>query len=310
MEGARSPLLDVSVRPCPVCGSADDSRVIAEGNVDAGRLGPYAFASRKPPELMRHRLVECPTCDAVYASPAPGARALTDAYEEASYDSGEEARYAALTYARLVRRLLPRLPATGAALDIGAGDGAFLAQLLDLGVDEAIGVEPSAAPVAEAPPNLRRRIRQDVFRVGDFDPGSFRLVTAFQTLEHVPDPLELCRGARTLLRPGGALLVVCHDRRSVVNRAMGLRSPIHDVEHVQLFSTRSLGGLLERAELRQITLRRIANRYPLRYWLRLAPIPDRPRLIAGADRVGLGALPVSLRAGNLAAIGFSSGAPG
>ncbi|MGI8749377.1 MAG: class I SAM-dependent methyltransferase [Thermoleophilaceae bacterium] len=295
----------MSARPCPVCGSEDDSRIVAESNVDAERLGPYAFASRKVPELMRHRLVECPTCDAVYASPAPAATALADAYEEAAYDSGEEARYAAVTYARLVRRLLPRLPAAGAALDVGAGDGAFLAQLLALGFDEATGVEPSAAPVAAATPELRRRIRQDVFRVGDFEPASFRLVTAFQTLEHVADPLELCRGAGTLLRPGGALLVVCHDRRAVVNRAMGLRSPIHDLEHLQLFSPRSLGRLLERAGLGPIALRRVANRYPLRYWLRLAPVPGRMRLIAAADRMGVGVLPVSLRVGNLVAVGFA-----
>ena len=305
---ARAPtrLSETAARACPVCGSKDESRVVAESNVDPERLGPFAFASRKTPELMRHRLVECPACDALYASPAPPAAVLADAYEHADYDSADEARYAAATYGRLVRRLLPRLPRSGGALDVGAGDGAFLAELLRLGFDDVVGVEPSAAPVAAAPAPLRRRIRRGVFREGDFEPSRFRLITAFQTLEHVPDPLELAVAARTLLRPGGALVVVCHDRRATVNRLMGLSSPIFDVEHLQLFSPRSLRGLVERAGLASVELEHVTNRYPLRYWLRLAPLPGRRTLVAAADRSRVGSLPLALRVGNLAAVGFRS----
>lgn len=303
---ARAPtrLSEVSARSCPVCGSGDDSHVVAESNVDHERLGPFAFASRKTPELMRHRLVECPACDALYASPAPSAPVLADAYEHAAYDSAEEARYAAATYGRLVRRLLPRLPRSGGALDVGAGDGAFLAELLRLGFDDVVGVEPSAAPIEAASPPLRERIRRGVFREADFEAGRFRLITAFQTLEHVPDPLELAGAARALLRPGGALLVVCHDRRATVNRLMGLSSPVYDVEHLQLFSPRSLRGLFERAGLVSVELNRVTNRYPLGYWLRLAPLPGRRWLIAAAERSHLGSLPLGLRVGNLAAVGF------
>ena len=304
MATAPTRLSDVSPRPCPVCGSGDESRVAAESNVDPERLGPFAFASRKTPELMRHRLLECPVCDALYASPAPSAGTLAEAYEHAAYDSAEEAHYAAETYARLVRRLLPRLPAGGGALDVGAGDGAFLAELLRLGFDDVVGVEPSAAPIAAAPPTLRDRIRRGVFRAEDFEAGRFRLITVFQTLEHVPDPLGLALAARALLRPGGALVVVCHDRRATVNRLMGLSSPVYDLEHLQLFSPRSLRGLVERAGLVSVQLERVTNRYPLRYWLRLAPLPGSRRLIAAADRTGVGSVPVALRVGNLAAVGF------
>ena len=254
---------------------------------------------------MRHRLVACPVCDTVYASPAPAASALAGAYEEAAFDSGEEASFAAATYARLVRRLLPRLPAEGGALDVGTGDGAFLSELTALGFGDVAGVEPSTAPIAAARPEVRDLIRHGVFDPADFEPGRFRLITAFQTLEHVTDPLELCRAARELLLPGGALLVVCHDRRALVNRVMGLRSPINDVEHLQLFSRRSLTELLERSGLRPVGLTPVVNRYPLRYWLRLAPLPARARWVTAADLVRLGAVPVRLRVGNLAAVGFS-----
>src|SRR5919202_5277024 len=97
-------------RRCPVCGSSAEEAVI-EANVEASRLGPLAFASRKPPELMHHRLVGCPVCDTLYASPAPTPAALEAAYAAAAYDSAESARFAARTYAGFLPRVLARTPA-------------------------------------------------------------------------------------------------------------------------------------------------------------------------------------------------------
>jgi SAM-dependent methyltransferase len=291
-------------RRCPVCGSSAEEAVI-EANVEASRLGPLAFASRKPPELMHHRLVGCPVCDTLYASPAPTPAALEAAYAAAAYDSAESARFAARTYAGFLPRVLARTPAGGGGLDIGAGDGAFLRELMASGVHPAIGVEPSPAAVATAAPDIRVHIRQAVFRPEHFDVGGFRLVTALQTLEHVADPLAVCRGARDLLRDGGALLVVCHNRRAPANRAMGRRSPIFDVQHLQLFSPRSLRALLDRAGLADVELLPVPNRYPLRAWLRLAPVPaPLKRRLLRVLRGRVGGVPLRLPAGNLAAIGY------
>lgn len=265
--------LELEPRRCPVCRSSAE-RAVIEANLDPSRLGPLAFASRKLPELMHHRLVACAECDTLYASPAPTPAALEPAYSDAAYDSAESAVFAARTYAAFFPACcLTRRP----ALDIGAGDGAFLRELMSAGFEEAIGVEPSPAAASAAAAELRGHIRQAVFSAQDFEARSFRLVTALQTLEHVPDPLALCRGARDLLRVGGALLVVCHNRRAPANRVMGRRSPIFDVQHLQLFSPRSLRALLERAGLTDVELLPVPNRYPLRAWLRLARARGRPR---------------------------------
>jgi SAM-dependent methyltransferase len=258
---------------------------------------------------MHHRLVLCPTCRLVYATPAPVPDALRHAYATAAYDSAEAAEQASLAYAALVGPVVPDLPDAGGALDIGAGDGAFLRQLHALGFGDVVGVEPAAAPVASAAPDLRPFIRVGMFRAEDFEDGRFRLVTAFQTLEHVVDPLGLCRAAHRLLREGGALVVVGHDRTAVANRLLGRRSPIFDVEHLQLFCPRSLRGLLERAGFERVRLVPITNRYPLRYWTRLAPIPAAVKgpMLGALERSRLGSLPLALRAGNLAAIAFKTG---
>ena len=307
VAGEGSPLVE---RACPLCGS-QGGPVAADANIQAGRLDGFAFASRKEPEYMHHRLVLCEACDLLYASPAPTPETLVEAYEQADYDSAEESRYAGETYAALLVELVGRPAIAGPAVDIGTGDGAFLSALAGLGIDDAIGVEPSLAPVASAPAAIRRKIRRGAFRAEDFPPDHFGLVTSFQTLEHVPDPLATCRGAHQLLRDGGAVLVVAHNRRAPLNRLLGRKSPIYDIEHLQLFSPGSLRALLERAGFSDVVVRPVVNRYPVRYWARLTPVPGRAKagLLSALDAARLGGLPVSLPVGNLAAVGFKGGRP-
>jgi SAM-dependent methyltransferase len=292
---------DLAPRRCPVCDSASAGDVFAEQAVDAAALDGFAFASRKRPERMRLRLVTCPDCDLVFANPAPDPVLLAAAYEAAAFDTGEEAAFAARTYAESLAPLVDRLPDRDGALDIGTGDGAFLGELIDLGFTGVVGVEPSAEPIAGAAARVAGMIRQDVFRAGLLPQRSLSLVTCFQTIEHVTDPAALVAGALALLKPGGVLAIVCHDRRALVNRALGKRSPIMDIEHMQLFSPASLAGLLERSGLCDVDCRPIRNRYPLRYWTRLAPLPNAAHDVAQRllRRTGLGDLPVTVPVGNL-----------
>jgi SAM-dependent methyltransferase len=303
--------MELAARACPVCQSSDGARVLAEANVDEKHLDAYAFASRKMPEYMHHRLIVCPACDLVYASPIPRAGALSAAYREAAFDSGEEARFASRTYAGFVRAIRPRLPDLVGALDIGTGDGAFLNELLAAGFTAVPGVEPSAAPIAAASPSTRRLIRHDLFRPEAFPPDSFSLITCFQTIEHLPDPLGMAQAAHRLLKDGGAALFIGHNRRALSARLLGRKSPIFDIEHLQLFSPRSARQLLERAGFVDVDLRVVLNRYPLHYWLKLLPLPTARKrtLIRWLKLRRLGHVPIALPAGNLAVIGYKRCSP-
>lgn len=298
--------MELVARPCPVCGSADDRRVVANADIDPARLDGFAFASRKLPEYMHYRLVECPGCDLLYANPLPTLDTLASAYQAADFDSATEARYAARTYARLLRPALSRLADRDGALDIGTGDGAFLKELLALGFCNVAGVEPSEAPIAAADPEIRPLIRRGLFRREDFADQSFRLVTCFQTIEHVYEPLSLCRDVAALLKPGGLAFLVFHNRQSLSARLLGRRSPIFDIEHLQLFSRRSAEHMLLAAGFSEVRLTTVLNRYPVGYWLKLLPLP---RPIKSATRASLALthvdrLPIMLPAGNLAAFAW------
>jgi SAM-dependent methyltransferase len=293
-------------RKCPVCGSKDESQVAYPARIDEEKLGDFAFASRKLPELMHLRLVKCPTCGVLYASPALAPEFLANAYRDASYDSNEEAEYAAATYAEQLDSILRVIGDREVALEIGAGNGAFLKHLREAGFRQVIGVEPSREAAAKADEVIRPLISLGMFQAADFAPGSISLLSCFQTIEHVENPRSLCSEAYELLRPNGAVFLIGHDYGSWVTRLLGERSPIFDIEHLQLFSKDSLHYLLTACGFEDIRIGTIRNRYPVAYWMKLLPIPTSLKrvLVPLSRRLLIGRLPLSVNIGNIFAVGF------
>ncbi len=293
-------------RACPVCDSKNESCVFAEENIDRSQLDDFAFASRKMPEYMHYRLVVCPGCDLLYANPLPTLKTLSEAYHEAAFDSAEEAGYAARTYASFLNGIGANLPDRVGALDIGTGDGAFLEQLIGKEFAKVKGVEPSKAPIQAAKKEIRPLIIHGLFKPKAFKKNSLSLVTCFQTLEHLYEPKEMCRGAFQILKTGGAFFVVSHNRRSLSATVLGRKSPIFDVEHLQLFSSQSAKRMFEEAGFKKVEVKSILNLYPVHYWLKLLPFPRAMKkvLIPLLKAIGIGYLPIPLPAGNMAVIGY------
>jgi len=298
------------VRSCPVCqSSAADAELFQQENIDKNRLSGFSFASRKEPEYMCHRLVRCKSCDLVYASNPPDQAELARAYHIADYDSSEEANDAAQAYVEAIRPTLAKLKHRCRLLEIGSGTGVLLELLKNDGFKEVIGVEPSSAAIQAAPEYRRAWLREGIFEENNFIPESFDLICCFMTMEHVRDPEIVAQAAFRLLRPGGAFVTVTHDYRSLVNRLLGKRSPIIDIEHMQLFSDQSVSRLFSGAGYSEITVKAFVNRYSIRYWMRLAPLPRPIKMFMSGFLVktGLGNIKLGVNVGNLIASGFKRG---
>lgn len=294
-------------RHCPVCGASPAAApVFVDETVDPSRMTGFSFSSRKEPEYMSHRMVCCPGCDLVYVDRPPGQDELARAYHQAEYDSSEEANDAALAYIKAIGPTLSKLPQRESALEIGTGTGVFLEHLKGAGFGSVVGVEPSRAAIDAAPAHRRGWIRETIFVEEDFAPASFDLICCFMTMEHVLDPGQIARSAMRLLRPGGAFVTVTHDYRSIVNRLLGRRSPIVDIEHMQLFSAASAQALFERCQYTQVSATAFVNAYALRYWMRLAPLPGPAKraLASTVSGLGLGGMKLALNVGNTVTSGL------
>lgn len=290
-----------SSRRCPVCGGP--GRLVMQRSFDPSRVDANTFASRKRPELMHWSMALCVPCDLLFAIDPPGFDQLRAAYEVADFDAGRESIAAARTYEGIVRRMLLRPtgwpPDRLRILDVGCGDGAFLAAMSDSGASRVVGIEISEEPVRRARPDMQAIIEKCM--IEDYGGTGFTLATTFQVLEHFSEPLDVLKRLHTALDPGGFVMGVVHDRRAITNRLLGRRSPIWDVEHLQLFSKRSMRALLAAAGFRSIALRHITNTYPAAYWLRLAPAPRRMRpAMERLAQPGGRELTIPLRVGNLA----------
>ena len=139
------------------------------------------------------------------------------------------------------------VPGPGRALDVGCAAGFFLKVLADEGWSVA-GVESSPAIAGHA---------SEVYglppvHVGDlasapFPPGSFDLVTMWDLVEHVPDPVALLERAAELLAPEGRLVIETQNVESPFSRLMGPRwQHYKHLEHLYHFGPATLDALLAR----------------------------------------------------------------
>jgi 2-polyprenyl-3-methyl-5-hydroxy-6-metoxy-1,4-benzoquinol methylase len=174
------------------------------------------------------------------------------------------------------------------------------------GFAEVVGVEPSRTAIAAAPVHRQAWIRHGMFEEKDFALDSFDLICCFMTLEHVRDPQVVTRAASKLLRPGGVFIAVTHNYCSMINRALGSRSPIIDIEHLQLFSNKNLLTLFKIAGFHNIEVKAFLNTYRASYWLRLIPIPNvfKSWMSKFLVTTRLGNVKLTLNVGNLVTHGF------
>lgn len=137
-------------------------------------------------------------------------------------------------------------------LDIACGSGYGGRILRDAGARLVLGVDVSAAGLAEA-----RTQRRDGFVLAQADglllplaDGSIDVVTSFETVEHVGATMQMLAELRRVLRPGGVLLLSTPN--ALVTR------PVDGVPanpfHVREFTPGELGEMLAEhfSEVRQL----------------------------------------------------------
>lgn len=280
---------------CPLCsGGVDD--ILYRERLSGAHATDFSARSTSIGET-HFRIVRCSGCGLVRSDPIYRPETIHKLYEQSQFLYSDVAGFAAATYRRLFLKSLPSVGSTARILDVGCGNGFFLEALLAAGFDDVWGVEPSVDACAAAPTELGGRIFNEHFPADSLAKGSVDVITSFHLLDHVTDPVAFLCECKTLLKPGGWLLIVCHNERSLSAKILGERSPIYDVEHVFLFNLRTIRALATRAGLSAIRSWPILNSYPLHYWMRYTP------LVRGVELPkGLADWPVSLPAGNMALV--------
>jgi len=144
------------------------------------------------------------------------------------------------------RPLLKRQP-PGRILDIGCGEGHFLAEMGKHGWDP-IGLDrnPRMAAFARDVLNIEAHSRR--FEDADFASEAFDAVTMWDSLEHLHHPLAALREIRRILKPEGHLLLRVPSLDSLDARLFGpYWAGLDPPRHLAVLSRKTLLRLLGEA---------------------------------------------------------------
>ena len=214
---------------------------------------PGEVVHRRPP----FAVVRCPICALVFVSPRLTAPALQRLYDEPAYFEGgvygDRTRWSPAMVLQRVwshGRLadLARLrPPPASLLEIGSGYGLFLAAARDAGY-QVRGVELSHTGVQVARSELGLDVVEGQLADAPTDPAD--VVCFWDTLEHVPDPLQFLRQVRARLAPDGVIALSVPSVSSLPARALGSRWwTLKPEQHIWHFTPRTLALVAARAGL-------------------------------------------------------------
>lgn len=173
-------------------------------------------------------------------------------------------------------------------LDVGCGSGKWVRYLRGHGVDSS-GIEPSEP--------LYRHFLSDepFFRQATIDDpqldqaGPFDIITAFDVLEHVQDPVAFLQRIVVLLKSGGWLFVSLPDAGSVLSRMLGKYWHHYNHYHFSFFDTATLSKTAESIGLRTGDVswygRHRSLGYLFRYGFEFMLRRESPAMLSRLDKV-------------------------
>lgn len=165
---------------------------------------------------------------------------------------------------KYLRKIKTKNPPNNKLLDVGSGNGTFLASSKQAGF-EPVGIEPS--PVAV-------QLCQEIYSLSpvcgylEMDselPKDFGVLTAWDVIEHVSDPKHFLEICYSHLQEGGILALETPDESSMIRKliniispflikSIDLRSRIYYINHRYYFTHYSIIKLLQRVGFSNVSI--------------------------------------------------------
>ncbi len=219
---------------CPLCQERKKTKVWTEA-----QTGRYRFTYR-----------QCCNCGLIFLDPHPDEEEILQYYTQDYYGEGSHKFRSSLESFRLffarerMRRTQKFFLSPGKALDIGCGQGTFLQLLKEEGWD-CHGTELTRESAFRA---SQKGISVSVGDVeeGQFTLQSFDLMSFWQVLEHLRDPMKILKALRPFLKKEGIVAISTPNIDSLQAKVFTRRwFHLDPPRHLCLFSPETLQRMMK-----------------------------------------------------------------
>jgi SAM-dependent methyltransferase len=209
------------------------------------------------------QLCRCPVCRLEFVNPRPTLEELRSQLYQQDYfclSGGEEqiAYTRQYQFDRQLRTIGKFLRGKGRLLDVGCGDGAFLAFAQKQGWE----VTGTDIRISSQALKLSCRLVEGQLGKAGLDPGSFDAIRFNHVLEHTQNPLLELQYSRKLVAPGGIIYISVPNLAGISSRVKSNQSRFHlkahrwrhyaAIHHLWHFTPASLETLVQKAGLRTL----------------------------------------------------------
>lgn len=230
--------------PCPSCGESD-------GYNPLWKVPDHLWFPDR-----YFQLVRCHRCRFVYLNPRPDDKEMQDHYPDFAHASALLPMTMPPAFLWRIQQIESRKK-EGKLLDVGCGNGLFLAFAVERGWD-GYGLDNSPGAIRVAQNRLGDRIRLTTLLEASYPSDSFDIISLFEVLEHLPDFTDHLREIHRILKPGGWLCVSVPNFASLERWIfgkwwVGLDAP----RHLQQFTPASLHFFLKESGFDEVAVRSI-----------------------------------------------------
>ncbi len=208
-----------------------------------------------------HEIIDCKVCKFKHVNPIPTGQEINDFYarfytdEKPNYfkDAEEDLEWWLAGY-RNYYTLFEKYTKGRKLLDIGSGPGYFLKCGADRGW-EIVGFEPSKHAY-DYSTKMGLKVINDYFNMAKAKAlGKFDVVSLTLVLEHLPNPKKLIEEAKSILNPGGLLLILSPNEFNPLQRAVIKSNNLEPwwvcpPEHINYFDFPSIKKLVKSTGLK------------------------------------------------------------
>jgi SAM-dependent methyltransferase len=194
----------MEIKTCNYCGSTDQDRLFVIPDLLLNRHDYKAT------------FVKCKSCGLVFQNPQPSIEDLIGSYPQKYHTYVKSIKKnSKLILERLVHnfgkwirnRQVFKYKNKGRLLDIGCGNGNFLAGLKSYSGWELFGIEPNQNTITLDQELLSLNIKNSTLEEAGFQSNFFDVITLWDVFEHLRDPSSSLHEIHRILKPNGILIM-------------------------------------------------------------------------------------------------------